>query len=124
MLALLFFLASLLINLMQYHYYKRRTDRIIQKEESILHTLFRLNKFIKKQETICKYEMEMETSLKDMGSALKTARNMVGLSINDLRLNLRSFREYRAREKTIGKHLNQINKAPTKKSGQSVSYLK
>ena len=48
MIAFLFFLLSLLINLLQYHHYKRRTDRFIQKEESLLHFLIRFSKIIKK----------------------------------------------------------------------------
>ncbi len=123
MIAFLFFLLSLLINLLQYHHYKRRTDRFIQKEESLLHFLIRFSKIIKKIETACTYEMEISTSLKDIGSSLSSARNLISSSINDILGNLRSFREYREKEKTIGKHMKQIN-TQSKKPTSYVTYPK
>ncbi len=123
MIAVLFFLLALLINFLQYHHYKRRTDRFIQKEESLLHFLIRFSKIIKKIETTCTYEMEVTTSLKDIGNSLHSARNLISSSINDILGNLRSFREYRAKEKNIGKHMKQIN-TQSKKPTSSVTYRK
>jgi hypothetical protein len=102
--ATLFFLISLLINLLQHHYYRRRTDRFLNKEESLFHSLTGLHNSLGKLETACALEMELTTSLKDIGKTIHIARTQLSSSIEDIQGNLRSFREYRAREKAREKH--------------------
>jgi hypothetical protein len=102
--ATLFFLISLLINLLQHHYYRRRTDRFLNKEESLLHSLTGLHNSLGKLETACALEMELTTSIKDIGKTIHIARTHLSSSIEDIQGNLRSFREYRAREKAREKH--------------------
>ena len=99
MVAMLCFLISLLINLIQRHSYRRRADRFLSKQESLLHSLTGFNNSLGKLETACALEMELSTSLKDIGKAIHIARNQLSSSIADIEGNLRSFREYRVREK-------------------------
>ncbi|UCD71305.1 MAG: hypothetical protein JSW70_09940 [Syntrophobacterales bacterium] len=102
--AILFFLISLLINLIQHHYYRRRADRFLNKEESLYHSLNGLQNSLGKLETACALEMELTTSLKDIGKSIHIARAQLSSSIADIEGNLRSFREYRVREKARAKH--------------------
>lgn len=113
--AILCFLISLLTNLIQYHYYTRRTGRFLNKQESLLHSLMGFNNSLGKLETACALEMELTTSLKDIGKAIHIARNQLSASIADIEGNLRSFREYRAREKAREKQRRELNALRGKK---------
>jgi hypothetical protein len=113
--AILFFLISLLINLLQHHYYRRRADRFLNKQESLLQSLTGLNNSLSKLETACALEMELTTSLKDIGKAIHIARNQLGSSIADIEGNLRSFREYRVTEKAREKHKRELEALRGKK---------
>jgi hypothetical protein len=107
--AILFFLISLLINLLQHHYYRKRTHGFLNKQESLFHSLTGLHNSLGKLETACALEMELTTSLKDMGKAIHIARNQLSSSISDIEGNLRSFREYRVKEKLRQKHKREID---------------
>ena len=113
--AILFFLISLLINLIQHHYYRRRADRFLNKEESLYHSLNGLHNSLGKLETACALEMELTTSLKDIGKAIHIARAQLSSSIADIEGNLRSFREYRVREKARAKHKRGLDMVRGKK---------
>ena len=113
--AMLFFLISLLINLVQHHYYRRRADRFLNKEESLYHSLNGLHDSLGKLETACALEMELTTSLKDIGKTIHIARAQLKSSIADIEGNLRSFREYRMREKARAKHKRELDTFRKKK---------
>ena len=113
--AILFFLISLLINLIQHHYYRRRADRFLNKEESLYHSLNGLHNSLGKLETACALEMELTTSLKDIGKAIHIARAQLSSSIADIEGNLCSFREYRVREKARAKHKRGLDMVRGKK---------
>ena len=113
--AILFFLISLLINLIQHHYYRRRADRFLNKQESLFHSLTGVNNSLGKLETACALEMELTTSLKDIGKAIHIARVQLNSSIADIEGNLRSFREYRVREKASEKHKRELDTLRKKK---------
>jgi hypothetical protein len=116
--AILCFLISLLINLVQHHYYRRRSGGFLNKQESLLHSLTGLNNSLGKLETACALEMELTTSLKDIGKAIHIARAQLSSSITDIEGNLRSFREYRVREKAREKHRRELNAFRGKKASK------
>ena len=107
--ASLCFLVSLLINLIQHHYYRRRADHFLNKQESLFHSLAGLHGSLGKLETACALEMELSMSLKDMGKAIHVARAQLSSSNADIEANLRSFREYRARERERKKHKRELD---------------
>jgi hypothetical protein len=107
--AILCFLVSLLINLIQHHYYRRRANHFLSKQESLFHSLTGLHSSMGKLETACALEMELTMSLKDMGKAIHVARAQLSSSIADIEANLRSFREYRAREKERARHKRELD---------------
>jgi hypothetical protein len=59
--------------------------------------------------------MEITTSLKDIGKAIHIARAHLSSSIADIEGNLRSFREYRVREKARVKHKRGLDAVQGKK---------
>jgi hypothetical protein len=61
--------------------------------------------------------MELTTSLKDIGKAIHIARNQLSSSIADIEGNLRSFREYRVREKAREKQRRELDAFRGKKTG-------
>ena len=107
--AILCFLISLLINLIQHHYYRRRADHFLSKQESLFHSLTGLHTSLAKLETACALEMELTMSLKDMGKAVHVARAQLSSSIADIESNLHSFREYRVRERERTKHKRDLD---------------
>jgi type II secretory pathway component PulL len=114
--AILCFLVSLLINLIQHHYYRRRADHFLNKQESLFHSLVGLHGSLGKLETACALEMELSMSLKDMGKAIHVARAQLSSSIADIDANLRSFRVYRAREKERARHKRELDALRGRKS--------
>jgi len=116
--AILCFLISLLMNLLQHHDYRRRADRFLNKQESLLNSLAGLNNSLGKLETACALEMELTTSLKDIGKAIHIARNQLSSSITDIEGNLRSFREYRTREKARERHRRELDSFRGKKTSK------
>jgi hypothetical protein len=109
LLAILCFLISLLINLIQHHYYRRRANHFLSKQESLFHSLTGLHGSMGKLETACALEMELTMSMKDMGKAIHVARAQLSSSIADIESNLRSFREYRARERERTRHKRELD---------------
>ncbi len=104
LIAILLFLISLLVNLLQRRYSKTRLDRILSKEESVLNFLVNIHKHLGKLERNCTLEVHGATSAKEVGKAIYVARDRIQSTIADMEKHLHSFRQYRRREKTRQKH--------------------
>jgi hypothetical protein len=108
--ALLLFLISLLVNLLQRRYSKARFDRMLNKEDSVAGSLEGINKNLNDLEWTCSIEMDRASSPQEIGKVIGAVRNKVELTLADLRTHLQSFRQYRNKEKTQNK-----NKKPKEK---------
>jgi hypothetical protein len=97
--AILFFLISFLANLLQRRYSKTRLDRILTKEESVVNFLSGIGKNLGELEWTCTIELDGATSPKEVGKAIHVARKKIESTIEDMGKHLRSFRQYRKREK-------------------------
>ena len=102
--ALLLFLISLLVNLLQRRYSKARFDRMLKKEESVVSFLEGINKYLNDLEWTCNIEMDRASSPKEVGKVVGAVRNKVELTLADLRTHLQSFRQYRKKEKAEKKN--------------------
>ena len=116
--AILFFLISFLVNLLQRRYSKTRLDRMLTKEESIMNSLVGIDKYLGKLEHACTLELQGASSPQEMAKAIYTARNRIGSTITDMEEYLRSFRQYRRKEKAREKEKKQLEKSQPKPSGQ------
>ena len=117
LIAVLFFLVSFLVNLVQRRLSKRRMDRILTKEESILDFLAHIHKYLGKLEQTCTLEVYGASSPKEIGKAVRLARNEVQSTIADLEEHLHSFRQYRRKAKAQEKHRKRLEKLHQRPSG-------
>jgi len=97
--AILFFLVSLLVNLLQRRYSKTRLDRMLTKEESVLHFLGEINNYLGKLEHACTFELHGASSPQEVGKAIHVTRNKIESTMAGMVEHLRSFRQYRRKEK-------------------------
>ena len=102
--ALLLFLISLLVNLLQRRYSKARFDRMLNKEDSVAGFLEGINKNLNDLEWTCSIEMHGSSSPQELGKVIGAVRNKVELTLADLRTHLQSFRQYRKKEKAAKKN--------------------
>jgi hypothetical protein len=116
--AILFFLISFLVNLLQRRYLKTRLDRMLKKEESVLNFLGEIHKYLGKLEHACTLEMHGATSPEKLGKAIYVARNKIQSTLADLEDHLRSFRQYRRKEKAQEKQKKRMEKLDQRPSGK------
>ena len=108
--AILFFLISFLVNLLQRRYSKSRLNRMLTKEESIMNSLVGIDKYLGKLEHACNLELQGASSPQEMAKAIYTARNKIGSTIADMEEYLRSFRQYRRKIKATEKRRKELEK--------------
>ena len=116
--ATLFFLVSLLINLIQRRRHRSQTERLIKSEEGTVKFLNGLDALLGKVESACTFELEMAHSPQELGKSIRGVRNQIKSSISDVEKNLQSFKMYRQREKARQKHKKQIEKIRKRRLGK------
>ncbi len=97
--AVLFFLVSLLVNLLQRRYARARLARMLRKEGAVINFLGLIDKNLGKLEVNCTLEVQGASSPQETGKAIHLVRNNIQSTITNLEEHLRSFREYRQKEK-------------------------
>ncbi len=112
--AILFFLISLLVNLLQRRYAKTRLGRMLRKEESIVNFLEGIHKNLGKIEVTCTLEVQGASSPQEVGKTIHVVRNEIQSTIANMQEHLNSFRQHRRKEKDRGK----------KRKGAEKSYLR
>jgi len=116
--ALLFFLVSFLVNLVQRRYSKNRFGRMLSKDESVVKFLGDIHKSLGKVERNCTLELHGESSPQEVGKAVRMTRNEIQSAMVDMEEHLRSFRAYRRKEKAQEKHRKRLEKLHQRPSGQ------
>jgi len=101
--AILFFLVSLLINLLQRRHAKTRLGRMLTKEESIINFLEEIHKNLGKLEVTCTLEVQGASSPQEVGRTIHVVRDEIRSTIVNMGEYLHSFRQYRKKEKAQGK---------------------
>lgn len=118
LIAILFFLISFLVNLLQRRYSRARFYRMLTKEESVVNFLEGLHKYLGKLEHTCTLELHGASSPQEMGKAIHVARNKIELTIADMEEHLLSFPQYRKKEKAKEKQKKRVEKSHQRPSGQ------
>lgn len=108
--AILSFLISLLVNLLQRRYSKARLNRMLTKDESVRNFLVEINKYMANLEWTCTVELKGESSPQEIGKAIHGARKKIESTLADLGQHLHSFRQYRKKEKAQGKQKKRLEK--------------
>ena len=109
--AILFFLISLLINLLQRRYAKTRLGRMLRKEESIVNFLDGIHKNLGKIEVNCTLEVQGASSPQEVGKAIHVVRNEIQSTIANMQEHLNSFRQHRRRDKVKGKQRKRLERS-------------
>src|SRR4030043_601872 len=97
--AILLFLVSLLVNLLQRRYAKTRLGRMLRKEEAIINFLEGIHKNLGKLSVTCPLEVQGASSPQEVGKTIHVVRNEIQSTIANMEEHLRSFRQYRRKEK-------------------------
>jgi hypothetical protein len=112
--AILLFLTSFLVNLLQRRYSKARFERMLKKEEFIVTFLEGMAKYLNELQRSSITEMDRESSLKEMVKAINTARDTIEWTLDDMKTHLSSLRQFRRKEKAQKKNKEpQKQKEPT-----------
>jgi Flp pilus assembly protein TadB len=115
--AILFFLVSLLINLLQRRYGKNRLGRTLRKEESIANFLDGIHKNLGKIEVNCTLEVQGASSPQEVGKAIHVVRNEIQSTIANVQEHLNSFRQYRRKDKVKEKQRKRLERSAQRLSG-------
>jgi hypothetical protein len=115
--AILFFLVSLLVNLLQRRYAKTRLGRILRKEESIVNFLDGIHKNLGKIEVNCTLEVQGASSPQEVGKAIHMVRNEIHSTIANVQEHLNSFRQYRRKDKVKEKQRKKSERSVQRPSG-------
>jgi hypothetical protein len=112
LIAILFFLISFLINLLQRRYSKKRLDRIFRKDESIINFLDEITNNLGKLEVNCTLEVHGASSPQEVGKEIHMVRGKIQSTISNLEEHLSSFRQYQRKGKTQVKKKTRPGKPP------------
>jgi len=115
--AILFFLVSLLVNLVQRRYAKNRFGRALRKEESVVKLLGAIDRNLGKLEVSCTLDVQRVSSPQEVGKKIHVVRNEIQSAMVNMEEHLRSFRQYRRKEKKRGKQRNALEKSYQRSSG-------
>jgi hypothetical protein len=116
--AILFFLISFLVNLLQHRYSRARLDRMLTKEESFANSLAGIHKYLGELEWTCTIELHGASSPQEVGKAIHVARDRIDSTITEMKEYLRSFRQYRKKETAREKQIKQLEKAHQRPAGR------
>ena len=115
--AILFFLISLLINLLQRRYAKNRLGRMLRKGESIVNFLDGIHKNLGKIEVNCTLEVQGASSPQEVGKAIHVVRNEIQSTIANMQEHLNSFRQHRRKDKVNEKQRKRLERSVQRLSG-------
>ena len=109
--AILFFLISFLVNLLQHRFSRARLGRMLTKEESFANSLAGIHKYLGELEWTCTIELHGASSPQEVGKAIHVARDRIDSTIAEMKEYLRSFRQYRKKERAREKQMDQVEKS-------------
>jgi hypothetical protein len=115
--AILFFLVSLLVNLLQRRYANARLGRMLRKEEAIVNFLEGIHKNLGKLEVSCTLEVQGESSPQEVGKTIHVVRSEIQSTIANMEEHLSSFRLYRRKERAREKQRKGLEKSNRRSSG-------
>ncbi len=110
LIAVLLFLISFLLNLLQRRYSKARLERMLMKEKSVLNLLAAVDNDLAKLERNCILELPEASSPQEVGKAIYVVRNKIESTLANIGEHLYSFRQYRGKKEVQGKKRRQPKK--------------
>ena len=114
---ILFFLVSLLVNLLQRRFAKARLSRLLRKEESIVNFLEGIHKNLGRIEVTCTLEVQGASSPQEVGKTIHVLRNEIQSTIANIQEHLLSFRQHRRKERVKEKQRQRLERSSQRLSG-------
>ncbi len=108
--AVLFFLVSFLVNLLQHRYSRARLHRMLEKDQSVINFLGVIDEYLNKLEFSCTFDIYGRSSPQEVGQAIHVARNKIESTIANIGEHLYSFRQYRGNREVQGEKRRRIKK--------------
>ncbi len=115
--AILFFLVSLLVNLIQRRHGRARLGRMLRKEESLVNFLEGIQKNLGKIEMTCTLEVQGASSPQEIGKTIHVVRSEIQSTIANMQEYLGSFRQHRRKEKVKEKQRKRVERSSKRLSG-------
>ena len=116
--AILFFLISLLVNLLQRRYSRTRLHRMLEKDESLVNFLGVIDEYLGKVEFACTFDVYGASSPQEVGKAIYVARNKIESTIAAMEEHLRSFHHHQRKEKRQQNQKKRLKRSLQKPPGQ------
>jgi hypothetical protein len=101
--AILLFLISFLVNLLQRRYSRIRLHRLLEKDKAVLNLLGLIDEYLGNLEFTCTYDVKGTSSPQVVGKAIHAVRVKIESTIANIEKHLCSFRQYRQKRKVQGK---------------------
>jgi hypothetical protein len=108
--AILFFLISFLVNLLQRRYSRTRLRRMLEKEKSVINLLGVIDEYLNELEFTCTFDVYGKSSPREVGKAIHMVRNKIQATIANIGEHLYSFRQYRGNREMEGKTRRRLKK--------------
>jgi hypothetical protein len=116
--AVLFFLISFLVNLLQRRYSRARLHRMLEKDESVINFLGVMDEYLGKLEFNCSFDVHGTSSPQEVGKAIYVARNKIESTIAAMEEHLRSFHHPQRREKRQRNQGNRLKRPLQEQPGR------
>ena len=108
--AILFFLISFLVNLLQRRYSRTRLHRMLEKDESVINLLGVIDEYLSNIEFTCTFDVNGKSSPQEVGKAIHLVRDKIESTIANIGEHLYSFRQYRGKREVWGKRRRPLKK--------------
>ena len=113
---LLFFLLSLLVNLLQRRYSRNRLDRLLENNRSVVNFLGVIDEYLGKLERGCVFDLRGASSPQEVGKAIYVAREKLRSTIAAMEEHLRFHDFGRKKEKRQQSQMKHLKKSLKKES--------
>ena len=109
--AILLFLISFLINLLQRRHSRIRLDRLLENDKSVVNFLGVIDEYLGKLERSCAFERGKARSPQEMGKAIYVGRDEIQSTIAAMEEHLRAHGHDRRKEKRQENQRNRLNRS-------------
>ncbi len=119
--AILFFLISFLINLLQRRYSRTRLDYMLEKDESFVNLLGVKDEYQGKLERTCTFDLHRASSPQEVGKAIYVARNKIQSTVAAMEEHLRCLRHPQRKGKKQQKQMKRLRRTLPRPAGRWVT---
>ena len=116
--AILFFLISFLVNLLQRRYSRTRLHRMLEKDESVINLLGAIDEYLSNLEFTCTFDVSGRSSPQEVGKAILVVRNKIESTIAAMQEHLQSFHHHKRKEKRLKNQRKRLKRSLQRPPGR------